>query len=1111
MLRSSARGTAGLVSFSCTSISALAIIAVLSALGGCWDASGSGNSAATTPQLASISVSPPDSSAAAGSAQQLTATGIYSDGSKQVISSSAIWKSSGIAIATINAAGMATALSAGSTTITATDGAIAGSTTLTVTSARLVSIEVTPAAPSIALGTTRQFKATGVYSDRSSHDVTASVSWQSGTPTIAAINSAGLATASSAGTTLVTATLAGVTSVAVTLRVTAATLVSIVVTPTTAAIVNGTQQQFTAMGIYSDRSKQDLSSTATWSSSGSTVATIANTSGSHGLATATGVGSASITAALSGVTSPAVTLTVSAATLVSIAVTPTTPSLALGLNQQLTATGTYTDHSTQNVTSAVTWTSSAISVADISSGLGTSGLVTSHSVGSTNIKATLGAVSSSPVALAVTAATLIFIGVTPAVPSIALGTGEQFTAIGIYTDNSIQNLTTLATWGSSSGAVASVSNASGSNGLATSLTAGSTTITAIMGSVTSNPVMLTVTSATLVSIAVTPAASTIALGTGQLFTATGTYTDHSTQDLTTSATWVSLNGSVVSISNASGSNGWASSVATGSTTITAASGAVTSSPATLTVTAAALVSITVTPAAPSIAAGTSQQFMATGSYADNSTEDLTTQVTWASDNPNAATISNQGLASSAAQGSADISAMMGSVNSAPVTLTVTAAALVSIAITPAMQSIEQGTNQQFTAIGTFSDDSTQNLTTSVTWVSSSTAVASISNAGGSNGLGTSLTVGTTSISAAIGSLVGSTSWMVLAVHPWTVTGSLNTARMLHTATLFTNGAVLVAGGWDSSLNPTSSAEVYDPNTTTWIPTGSMNVARVYHTATLLPNGTVLVAAGQGPNGGPFPWMRMPTTLSSAEIYDPIANSWTLTGSLNNSRAYHTATLLPNGTVLVAGGQNPNNYAMTSAEIYDPNTNSWTPTGSMNAPRINSTAILLPDGTVLVEGGQSTNGSITSSAEIYNPSTNSWTLTGSLNTARTEQTATLLPNGTVLIAAGQDQNGDDLTSAEIYNPSTNSWTPTGSLNTGRGWGLTQTLLPNGTVLVAGGIDSNYDNLSSAEIYDPNTSIWTPTGSLNDGRRSHTATLLLNGTVLAVGGAGQTGVLASAELY
>ena len=131
----------------------------------------------------------------------------------------------------------------------------------------------------------------------------------------------------------------------------------------------------------------------------------------------------------------------------------------------------------------------------------------------------------------------------------------------------------------------------------------------------------------------------------------------------------------------------------------------------------------------------------------------------------------------------------------------------------------------------------------------------------------------------------------------TVTGSLNTARMLHTATLFTNGAVLVAGGWDSSLNPTSSAEVYDPNTTTWIPTGSMNVARVYHTATLLPNGTVLVAAGQGPNGGPFPWMRMPTTLSSAEIYDPIANSWTLTGSLNNSRAYHTATLLPNGCLL----------------------------------------------------------------------------------------------------------------------------------------------------------------------------------------------------------------------
>jgi trimeric autotransporter adhesin len=1110
MLRSSARGIAGLVSFSFRSISALAIIAVLGALGGCWDASGSGNSAATTPQLASISVSPPDSSAAAGSAQQLTATGIYSDGSKQDISPSVTWKSSGTAIAQINAVGMATALSAGSTTITATDGAIAGSTTLTVTSARLVSIAVTPAAPSIAAGTTQQLKATGVYSDRSSHDVTASVSWQSGTPTTAAINSAGLATASSAGTTLVTATLGGVTSVAVTLRVTAATLVSIVVTPATAAIANGTQQQFTAMGIYSDQSKQDLSSTATWSFSGSTVATIANTSGSHGLATATGVGSASITAAFSGVTSPAVTLTVSAATLVSIAVTPATPSLPLGLNQQLTATGTYTDHSTQNLTSAVTWTSSVISVADISSGLGTSGLVTSHSVGSTNITAALGAMSSSPVALTVTAATLVSIGVTPAAPSIALGTGVQFTAMGIYSDNSTHNLTTSAIWGSSFGAVASVSNASGSNGLATSLTAGSTTITAVLGSVTSSPVTLTVTSATLVSIAVTPTAPAIALGTGQQFTATGTYTDHSTQDLTTSATWVSLNSSVAAISSAPGYYGLATSLATGTATITAAFGAVTSSPVTLTVTGAALVSITVTPAAPSIAAGTSQQFTATGSYTDSSTQDLTTQVTWASDNPNAATISNQGLALSAAQGSADISAMLGSVNSDPVTLTVTPAALVSIAVTPAMQTIQQGTSLQFTAIGTFSDTSTQDLTTFVTWVSYDTSVAVISNTPGSNGFSTSLTSGTTSISAAVGDLVGSTSLMVMT--SWSVTGSLNSARMLHTATLLTNGTVLVAGGWNSSLIAQSSAEIYDPNTSTWTPTGSsMNSVRVYHTATLLPNGTVLVAGGQGPNVSPFPGMSRPTILASAEIYDPIANSWTLTGSLNTSRAYHTATLLPNGTVLVAGGQNPNNYAVTSAEIYDPNTSSWTPTGSMNAPRINSTAILLPDGTVLVEGGQSTNGSITSSAEIYNPSTNSWTLTGSLNTARTEQTATLLPNGTVLIAGGQDQNGDDLTSAEIYNPSTNSWTATGSLNTGRGWGLTQTLLPNGTVLVAGGIDSSYDNLSSSEIYDPSTGIWTLTGSLNYGRRSHTATLLLNGTVLAAGGAGQTGVLASAELY
>ena len=268
---------------------------------------------------------------------------------------------------------------------------------------------------------------------------------------------------------------------------------------------------------------------------------------------ATGLGTTSITAVLGGVMSPAVTLRVSAATLVSIAVTAVVPSLALGLHEQFSATGTFTDHSTQDLSIIVTWTSSATTVADISSGLTTSGLVTSHGVGATNITATLGAISSPPVAVNVTAATLVSIGITPGAPGIALGTQQLFAAAtGIYTDHSTQDLTTSVTWASSLGAMASISNAAGYQGLATALLLGNTTITAISCSITSNPVTLTVTAATLISIGITPGAPSIALGTQQQFTATGSYSDQSTPDLTTTATWASSLISVASISNAAG-------------------------------------------------------------------------------------------------------------------------------------------------------------------------------------------------------------------------------------------------------------------------------------------------------------------------------------------------------------------------------------------------------------------------------------------------------------------------------------------------------------------------------------------------------------------------------
>ncbi|MCE3285723.1 MAG: LigC protein, partial [Steroidobacteraceae bacterium] len=216
------------------------------------------------------------------------------------------------------------------------------------------------------------------------------------------------------------------------------------------------------------------------------------------------------------------------------------------------------------------------------------------------------------------------IEVTPSLATAAAGTTTQFTATGLYTDNTTRNLTAQVTWASSNTAVATVNN----DGVATTVGAGNTTVSAATGAL-NGQTTLTVTDATLVSIEVSPVAPSIANGRDQQFTATGLYSDNSTQDVTTQVTWSASNPAVATVSNAAGSNGLASAVGLGNTAVSAVSGAV-SGETTLNVTAATLVSIEVSPAAPSIANGLAQEFTATGVYSDNSTQDLTTQVTWAS-------------------------------------------------------------------------------------------------------------------------------------------------------------------------------------------------------------------------------------------------------------------------------------------------------------------------------------------------------------------------------------------------------------------------------------------------------------------------------------------------
>jgi len=397
------------------------------------------------------------------------------------------WTSSDPTIATIGASnGLLFGVAPGLVTITASLGSVTTSVPLNVTAAKIVSISITPSSATTPIGGRKHFAATGTFDDSSTQDLTATATWTSDNTAVATVGSTsgnyGTATGISAGNANISATFsyggASATGTAA-LTVTTATLSSINLTPASALLAPASSLQYSAIGVFSDGSTQYIGPYVTWTSSSPSVAVVSTA----GVATGESAGTTTITAQ-SGSVSATANLVVEGAALSSIQITPQISTVPATIDMQFSAAGTFANGDVQDLTGAVTWTSSAPSIATISNAQGSIGLAMGVAPGTATISGVFGG-QVGTATLIVTSATLNSISVTPAIATITIGGSQQFNATGTFSDGSVFGITGQATWTSSDANVATMSG----HGFATSAAAGTASIKAAMNGVNGTAIL----------------------------------------------------------------------------------------------------------------------------------------------------------------------------------------------------------------------------------------------------------------------------------------------------------------------------------------------------------------------------------------------------------------------------------------------------------------------------------------------------------------------------------------------------------------------------------------------------------------------------------------------
>jgi hypothetical protein len=692
--------------------------------------------------------------------QQFTVMGSYSLGQPKDITSQMTWQSLDTTVATIDSSGKATAVKSGQVIITTmildptTQKTFKASTTLTFVP-QLSSISISPASATIAKGTAQRFSASGTYNDGGQADITSLVAWNSSQPATATVSSSagtqGMATGIAAGATNISASLGSVSSGSpAVLTVSNANLLSIAVTPAASTVPLENTHQFTATGNFDDATTQDISATANWSSSSPQVARV----NAVGVVTGAGVGPSTITAS-SGSVSGNTGVTVDASSVAALKIL--SPAKIANLStQQMRAVATFSDGSSLDVTSTpgIAWSSSASTVATVGAA---NGLVVATGPGSANIGASLG--KSGSASLTVSDSILQALDVAPANSTIAPGTAQPVIAWATFSDSSgqfQQDVSGSAAWSSDNTSAVTVAN-NGLEELATGVAAGAANLSASFADAHGNLITakapLTVSNAQLSGITLTPGSASLTSGGGRQYLATGSFTDGTQQDLTMIASWTAANGSVADVS----SFGYAVAQGPGQTSVSAKVGSQTGSSvvivnspalARMDICSASVASpltncppLDVVPTNPTFAALAPYKLIAIGTFADGSRQDITSSVQWTSANPNVASMSNdpgipgiatgvsgQGAVTGFVSGTATVTATAEGVSgSSPVF--VTDATRQSIAITPANGTISEGLTQTLSAVLSFSDGSTQDVTPYVQWTTSAPGLVVVNSDG----------------------------------------------------------------------------------------------------------------------------------------------------------------------------------------------------------------------------------------------------------------------------------------------------------------------------------------------------------------------------------------------